>query len=31
MENEQQPIEIYSGDRGINFENMIRSILKKGK
>jgi len=31
MENEQQPIEIYSGDRGINFEDMIRSILKKGK
>ena len=31
MENEQKPIEIYSGDRGINFENMIRSILKKGK
>jgi len=29
--NDEQPIEIYSGDRGINFENMIRSILKKGK
>ena len=31
MKKEQQPIEIYSGDRGINFEDMIRSILKKGK
>jgi len=31
MENEQKPIEIYSGYRGINFENMLRNILKKGK
>ena len=31
MEDEQQPIEIYSGERGINFEDMIRGILKKGK
>ena len=31
MENEQKPIEIYSGNRGINFENMLKSILKKGK
>lgn len=27
----ENPIEIYSGDRGINFENMLRNILKKGK
>ena len=31
MQDIEKPIEIYSGDRGINFENMLKSILKKGK
>ena len=31
MDYEKKTIKIYSGDRGINFENMLRNILKKGK